>query len=140
MGHHFARPGNRFWPALHRSGFTDRQLHPSEERVLLELGFGITNLVARSSASAAELTNAEYIAGARRLKRKALRYRPAWIAFVGVGAYRIAFGKRRAGFGAQDDMLGPSRLWVLPSTSGLNANHHLPELTVAFRELREAAL
>ncbi|MFN2570033.1 MAG: G/U mismatch-specific DNA glycosylase [Gemmatimonadales bacterium] len=139
VGHHFARPGNRFWPVLHAAGFTSRILGPWEEELLLDAGYGITNLVARATVSAAELQPAELVAGARRLARKAKRYHPRWIAVVGIGAYRTAFGQPRATFGPQSDRLGPARLWVLPNPSGLNANHQLPELTVAFRALRSAA-
>ncbi len=139
VGHHFARPGNRFWPALHRGGFTPRVLTAWEEHLLLEVGCGVTNLVARATATADQLEPAELVAGARRLRRKAERFRPRWIAVVGIGAYRTAFGRARASFGAQSEMVGPARLWVLPNPSGLNANHQLPELAAAFRELCEAA-
>ena len=139
-GHHFARPGNRFWPVLHRAGFTPRMLKPWEERELLDWGCGITNLVARATAAAAELTANEFIAGARRLERKVKRFRPRWVAVVGIGAYRMAFGRPRAVIGPQPERLGPARLWLLPQPSGLNANHQMPELTVAFRELRKAAV
>ena len=139
-GHHFARPGNRFWPVLHRAGFTDRVLAPWEERELLVRGYGITNLVARATAAAAELTANEFIAGARRLERKVKRFRPRWVAAVGIGAYRMAFGRPRAVIGPQPERLGPARLWLLPQPSGLNANHQMPELTVAFRELRKVAV
>ena len=137
VGHHFARPGNRFWPVLYASGFTPRLLQPSEERLLLDWGVGITNLVARATASAAELTAEELVAGARRLRRKAQRHRPQWIAVVGIGAYRLAFGRPRATIGPQPQLLGLSRVWVLPNPSGLNANHQIPELTAAFRQLRD---
>jgi len=139
-GHHFAPPGNRFWPVLHRAGFTDRVLAPWEERELLVRGYGITNLVARATAAAAELTANEFIAGARRLERKVKRFRPRWVAVVGIGAYRMAFGRPRAVIGPQPERLGPARLWLLPQPSGLNANHQMPELTVAFRELRKVAV
>ena len=139
-GHHFARPGNRFWPVLHRAGFTDRILAPWEERELLVRGYGITNLVARATAAAAELTADEFIAGARRLERKVKRFQPRWVAVVGIGAYRMAFGRPSAVIGPQPERLGPARLWLLPQPSGLNANHQMPELTIAFRELRKAAV
>ncbi len=139
VGHHFARPGNRFWPVLHAAGFTDRTLAPWEELELLERGYGITNLVARATAAAAELTADELVAGARRLERRVKRYQPKWVAVVGIGAYCTAFGRTRAVIGPQPERLGPARLWLLPQPSGLNANHQLPELTVAFRELRDAA-
>lgn len=139
VGHHFARPGNRFWPVLNAAGFTPRVLAPWEERVLLDLGYGITNLVARATVSATELTVTELVAGARRLERKVRRYGPRWVAIVGIGAYRTAFGRRRAGFGRQQERLVDAGLWVLPNPSGLNANHQLPELARAFEALRKAA-
>jgi TDG/mug DNA glycosylase family protein len=139
-GHHFARPGNRFWPVLHAAGFTPRVLKPWEERELLEWGYGITNLVARATATAAELGKDEFVAGGRRLERKVKRYRPEWVAVVGIGAYRAAFGRPRALVGPQPERLGPARLWLLPQPSGLNANHQLPELTAAFREVRKYAV
>jgi TDG/mug DNA glycosylase family protein len=137
-GHHFARPGNRFWRALKAAGFTDRVLAPWEETALLARGYGITNLVSRATATADELTRDELIAGRERLARKAARYRPRWIAIVGIGAYRIAFG-RPARIGRQPERLGPSGLWVLPNPSGLNANHQVPDLARAFRALRKVA-
>jgi TDG/mug DNA glycosylase family protein len=137
-GHHFARPGNRFWPVLHGAGFTPRVLKPWEERELLEWAYGITNLVARATATAAELEREEFLAGARRLERKVKRYRPAWVAVVGIGAYRAAFGRPKAMIGPQPERLGPAGLWLLPQPSGLNANHQMPELTAAFRALRTA--
>ncbi len=137
-GHHFARPGNRFWPVLHAAGFSPRVLKPWEERELLESGYGITNLVARATATAAELRREEFIAGVKRLERKARRYNPEWVAVVGIGAYRDGFGRKQAVIGPQPERLGPARLWLLPQPSGLNANHQLPELAAAFRELREA--
>jgi TDG/mug DNA glycosylase family protein len=136
VGHHFARPGNRFWPALYRAGFTDRQLSPFEENQLLDLGYGITNLVARATASAAELANDEYLRGARILEKKVLRYQPHYVAFIGIGAYRTAFGRSHAGLGLQPDRLGSARIWTLPSTSGLNANYRPQDLARLFAELR----
>ena len=138
-GHHFARPGNRFWPALHRSGFTRQRLEPWEEAKLLLRGYGITNLVARTTAVASELTAAELVAGRRRLQRVARRYRPAWIAVLGVGAYRTAFGRPHAVLGRQSECLADSGLWVLPNPSGLNAHYQLADLVRVFGELRRAA-
>jgi TDG/mug DNA glycosylase family protein len=135
-GHHFARPGNRFWPVLHAAGFTPRVLKPWEERELLGWGYGITNLVARATATAAELEREEFLAGARRLARKVKRYQPEWVAVVGIGAYRAAFGRPKAVIGPQAERIGPARLWLLPQPSGLNANHQMPALTAAFRELK----
>lgn len=137
-GHHFARPGNRFWPVLQRAGFTARLLAPWEERELLDSGYGITNLVARATATAAELERGEFLAGARRLAGKVKRYRPQWVAVVGIGAYRAAFGRPKALIGPQEERLGPARLWLLPQPSGLNANHQMPELAKAFRALHTA--
>lgn len=137
-GHHFARPGNRFWPALHLAGFTPRRLQPSEEHLLLDYGCGITNLVARATATAADLRHEELIAGRRRLERLVRRYAPQWVAVVGVGAYRVAFENPRAPLGPQPEVLGRADLWVLPNPSGLNANHQLPQLAEAFAELRRA--
>jgi double-stranded uracil-DNA glycosylase len=137
-GHHFARPGNRFWPALHGAGFTERVLAPSEERELLARGCGITNIVGRATSSAAELDAAELRAGRRTLERKCRRFSPRWIAVLGIGAYRTAFDRPGASVGGQDEMVGGARVWVLPNPSGLNANHQLPDLVRLFRELRRA--
>ena len=139
-GHHFARPGNRFWPALHAAGFTERLVSPWEEHLLLDEGLGITNLVARATVSAAELTVDELRAGRRRLERKVRRYTPRWLAVVGIGAYRIAFERPKALMGAQPEKIGSTGLWVLPNPSGLNANHQLPDLTRAVRALRHQAI
>jgi TDG/mug DNA glycosylase family protein len=137
-GNHFARPGNRFWPALHAAGFTSRLLHPSEERLLLDSGCGVTNLVARSTAAADELEPEEFVAGRRRLAAKVRRYRPRVVAVLGVGAYRLAFGEPKATLGKQPEELQGALLWVLPNPSGLNANHQLPDLARLFRALRKA--
>lgn len=137
-GHHFARPGNRFWPSLRASGFTDRLVGPREERILLDYSLGITNLVARATATAAELGPDELRAGKARLVRKVLRVHPRAVAVLGIGAYRLAFGDSDARVGRQPAMIGRSMLWVLPNPSGLNANHQLPDLARAFRALRLA--
>ena len=136
-GHHFARPGNRFWPALHASGFTPRQLRPDEEQELLTLGLGVTNVVARATATAAELSRAELRVGGERLAELAERWRPAYVAVLGVTAYRAAFGEPRAVLGRQDRRLGPAGVWVLPNPSGLNAHHQPADLARLFGELRE---
>ena len=138
VGHHFARPGNRFWPALHDSGFTPRLLAPEEDGTLLEWGLGITNLVARATVSAAELAPEEYRAGARVLEEKVARFAPAWTAFVGLGAYGMAFGRKRVVVGPQDQGFAGSRVWVLPNTSGLNAQYTPARFAVAFPGLRDA--
>lgn len=135
-GHHFARPGNRFWPALHRAGFTDELLAPWEERRLLDRGLGVTNLVARATAGAAELTALELSAGRRRLERTVRRFRPRCVAVLGIGAYRAAFAEPKASVGLQARRLAGATVWVLPNPSGLNASHQLADLTRAFRALR----
>jgi double-stranded uracil-DNA glycosylase len=138
-GHHFARPGNRFWPALHRSGFTPRQLDPSEQDQLLPLGLGITNVVARGSARADELDPAELVEGGRSLDVKVRRLRPAWLAVLGVVAYRSAYGRPKAVVGPQPERIGTTRLWVLPNPSGLNASYQIDRLSSEFARLRQAA-
>jgi len=135
-GHHFARPGNRFWPTLYAAGFTRRLLKPWEEELLLDQGIGITNLVPRATATAAELTNDELRAGRQRLARKVRRFHPRCVAVVGIGAYRVAFGRPQAAIGLQSELLGGSAVWVLPNPSGLNANHQLPDLAEAFKAVR----
>src|SRR5215208_3107293 len=136
-GHHFARPGNRFWPALYTAGFTDRLLAPYDEQELLPRGYGITNVVNRATATAAELSAKELVAGGQRLQATARRYRPRCIAVLGVTAYRAAFGRPKAGFGQQDERLGEAIVWVLPNPSGLNAHYQPKDLARVFSELRQ---
>jgi len=138
-GHHFARPGNRFWPALHQSGFTPRQLKPAEQNELLDLGLGITNVVDRPTAQAGELSRAEFAAGGENLVKKVLAYEPVWLAVVGITAYRAAFNLPKAVMGRQESTIGPARVWILPNPSGLNAHYTLPKLTAAFAELQAAS-
>jgi TDG/mug DNA glycosylase family protein len=135
-GHHFARPGNRFWPALHLSGFTPRQFRPDEQQLLVGLGLGITNVVARATARADELDAAELRAGGHALTALAERLEARWLAVVGVTAYRVALGRRDAVIGPQAELLGGAKVWVLPNPSGLNASWPLPRLVQAFSELR----
>jgi TDG/mug DNA glycosylase family protein len=137
-GHHFARPGNRFWPTLHQAGFTPRLFHPSEERELLAYGYGITNLVARATATADELSPDELVAGQRRLKAKVKRYGPQVVAVLGISAYRTAFGQKSVSLGKQPEQLENALLWVLPNPSGLNAHYQLADLAAHFRRLHEA--
>jgi len=139
VGHHFARPGNRFWPALHGGGFTDRLLAPHEDRALLPLGYGITNVVSRATASADELSQEELVAGGRTLAAKVRRARPRILAVLGIGAYRSAFGRPRAALGPQEETMGETRIWILPNPSGLNAHYQVADLARLFRELREGA-
>jgi TDG/mug DNA glycosylase family protein len=138
-GHHFARPGNRFWPALHGAGFTPRQLAPAEQGELAGLGLGITNVVARATARADELSVDEMVAGGLRLRELVSRTGPAWLAVVGITAYRIAFDVPAAAVGPQPQRVGETRIWVLPNPSGLNAHYQLPALIAEFARLRHAA-
>lgn len=137
-GHHFARPGNRFWPALHRSGFTPRQLRPEEQQELLALGLGITNVVARTTAKASELTAEEYRSGGEALVEQVTRLAPRALAVLGIGAYRAAFGRPHAAVGRQVERIGDSEVWVLPNPSGLNAHYTLDGIAAEFAKLREA--
>lgn len=136
VGHHFARPGNRFWPTLYRAGFTDHLFSAFEDSLLLERGYGITNVVERATATAAELRPEEYVEGGRRLEAKVRRYRPRVLAVLGVSAYRAAFGKREAVVGRQEEGLGGALVWVLPNPSGLNAHYRLDDLARIYREMR----
>ncbi len=140
VGHHFARPGNRFWPALHRAGFTDRELSPFEERELLAFGIGVTNLVAHATAGEVDIPSEDIARAKARLERKVKRYAPHWVAILGVGAFRKAWKAPRAVIGRQDFSISTTQVWILPNPSGLNAHFQLPALTVAFRELRAATL
>ena len=135
-GHHFARPGNRFWPTLHGAGFSKRLLHPSEQDELLKDGYGITNLVNRATATADEVEPSEFAAGREMLAGKVRKYRPQVVAFLGVGAYCHAFGIKSAAVGRQAERFEGAEVWVLPNPSGLNANYQLPDLVRLFRQLR----
>src|SRR5262245_4381967 len=137
--HHFGRPGNRFWPALYAGGFTPRLYSPFESPELLKLGYGITNLVNLATARADELNAGELIEGARRLERKDRRYRPRFVAIVGITSYRIAFCRPRAHLGRQHETIADASLWVLPNPSGLNANHQPRHLKVLLSELHDAS-
>lgn len=139
VGHHFARPGNRFWKALHGAGLTHRLLRPDEEQELLRAGLGITNVVARATANAAELVEEDYRLGAKRLVSKLQRYRPQWIAFVGLGAYRRVAEDPKARVGEQRADFGGVKTWALPNPSGLNAHYQLDALIRVYAELARAA-
>jgi len=138
-GHHFARPGNRFWATLHGAGFTPRVLAPEEAASLPAYGLGVTNLVARTTAVASELTDEELRAGAAHLREIVERDHPCFVAFVGVSSYRIAFDRPKATVGRQEERLGSAVVWVLPNPSGLNAHYQLPQLVPLFGALRDAA-
>jgi len=140
VGHHFARPGNRFWPALHAAGFTPRRFSPFEDAELLPLGCGLTNIACRATAAAEEVPAGELLAGARRLRRKLTRYRPAAVAFLGITAYRAAFDRPAAVLGRQEERLADSVVWVLPNPSGLNAHYRLADLAALFADLRRAGV
>ena len=139
IGHHFGRPGNRFWPALYAGGFTPRLLSPYDERLLLDWGWGITNLVNKATARADQLTQADLVEGGRILVEKVARYRPRCLAILGISAYRAAFNQPKASLGKQDRQLAGADLWVLPNPSGLNAHYQVAELGALFQELRLAA-
>ena len=135
VGHHFARPGNRFWRSLYAAGFTDRLLSPFEDRDLLQFGYGLTNIVDRSSARADELDAEELIIGQQQLAAKVQHYRPQCLAVLGIGAYRTAFNRPKAVMGRQDESLDGAIVWVLPNPSGLNAHYQLEDLKRVYREL-----
>ncbi len=138
-GHHFARPGNRFWPALHVSGFTPRQLLPAEQDRLLDYGLGITNVAPRATARADELSDEELREGGLALIAKVRRHRPRWLAVAGITAYRTAFGERTARIGPQERVIGDTRIWALPNPSGLNAHWTPRTMAEEFARLRAAA-
>jgi TDG/mug DNA glycosylase family protein len=134
--HHFARPGNRFWPTLYKAGFTQRLLRPDEEQELLTYGYGITNIVERASVAAAELTADELAVGGRQLQAKVDRYRPQVLAILGISAYRLAFDRPRAVLGQQPETIGTAQLYILPNPSGLNAHYTPTDLARVFGEFR----
>ena len=139
IGHHFGRPGNRFWKVLHLAGFTPRELSPFEERALLRYGCGVTNLVNYATARADELDREDLRRGGKRLERTVRRWRPRTVAVLGMEAYREAFGRRRAGVGEQEERVAGARVWVLPNTSGLQASYQLSDLVRLFAQLRIAS-
>lgn len=138
IGHHFGRPGNRFWKALHLAGFTPRELSPFEERELLRYGCGVTNLVNVATARADELDDADLVRGGARLARTVRRWRPKAVAILGMDAYRKAFARRRSAVGLQEERVDDAAVWVLPNTSGLQASYQLADLVRLFGALRAA--
>jgi double-stranded uracil-DNA glycosylase len=136
--HHFARPGNRFWKALAASGFTETVLSPYDERQLLDVGIGITNLVRTATRSAAEITPAQLRRGAVNLERKVKRWRPGAVAMLGLEAYRAGFDCKRATIGRQQDWAGGAQLWVLPNPSGIQAHYPFGRLVAELQDLRAA--
>ncbi|MDQ2746172.1 MAG: G/U mismatch-specific DNA glycosylase [Acidobacteriota bacterium] len=137
-GFHFARPGNRFWKALHLGGFTDRILHPSEEHELLENGYGITSFCKRTTARADELRVEEFIAGGKTLIKKIEKFKPRNLAVLGIGAYRAAFQNPKAQMGLQTGKIAGANVWLLPNPSGLNAHYQLSDLGRLYGEVRRA--
>ena len=135
VGHHFARPGNRFWRSLYAAGFTERLLAPFEDRDLLQFGYGLTNIVDRSSARADELDAEELVIGQQQLAAKVQHYRPQCLAVLGISAYRTAFNRPKAVMGKQNESLDGAIVWVLPNPSGLNAHYQLEDLKRVYREL-----
>jgi len=138
IGCHFGHPGNRFWKAMHQAGFTDRLLSPYEQEQLIASGCGVTNLVTRATARAAELSAEELRAGRAALEQKIRRFRPESVAVLGIGAYRTGFSQAKAPVGPQPEKLAGALLWVLPNPSGLNGAYPLPILAPLFRNLYEA--
>ena len=138
VGHHFARPGNRFWPALHRGGFTPDLMKPENDVQLLELGLGLTNVATRATVAAADLEISELRAGGPLLVAKIEKFRPRWLAILGIGAYRVAFDEPKSVIGRQARVIGATKIWVLPNPSGLNAHYTPTALAAKFRELHEA--
>ncbi len=138
VGHHFARPGNRFWRALHQGGFTPHQIAPADDAQLLSYGLGLTNVAARATVAATDLSNEELRQSAPALLAKIERYQPRWLAILGIGAYRVAFGEPKAKIGRQARTIGDTKIWVLPNPSGLNAHYPPAALAAKFRELHEA--
>lgn len=136
VGHHFARPGNRFWKALHEGGFTSRLFAPDEDRDLLNFGLGITNVAPQATVAAADLSLNELREGGISLREKVLQYTPHTLAILGISAYRVAFEQPLATLGLQAETIGATRIWVLPNPSGLNAHYQPADLARLFRELR----
>jgi TDG/mug DNA glycosylase family protein len=139
VGYHFGRPGNRFWKVIHLAGFTPSQLQPSHQAELLRFCLGITNLVPRATATADQLAPAELRQGAAELERKVEAFKPKFVAFLGLGAYRSAFGRKDAQVGLQTHPIGDSKVWLLPNPSGLNAYYQINDLVGLYRNLMEAA-
>ena len=135
-GCHFGNPANRLWPTLHLAGLTPRRLHPSEGAELLRLGIGVTNFVNHATATAAEISREQLVASRARVESTVLAWQPRVVAFLGLSAYRVAFGRPRAAVGRQDERIGASVGWLLPNPSGLNAHYQLPDLARAYGEVR----
>ncbi|MFC5679617.1 mismatch-specific DNA-glycosylase [Aeromicrobium endophyticum] len=140
-GMHFARPGNRFYPALRLAGILpDDALTPElAAPLLIDRGVGITNIVARSSARADELEDDELLSGRVRLEELVEDRRPRVVAFAGITSYRIAYGEKKAKPGPQTRVLSGAQVWVVPNPSALNAHETVASLAAAYRAAAEAA-
>jgi double-stranded uracil-DNA glycosylase len=139
IGHHFAGYSNRFWPLLYDSRLVSERIAAEDDDRLREWGLGITNLVPRMTPGIDSLRPAEYVAGARVLRRKLRRFTPPIVALVGVSIYRSLFnvrGGRHVSLGLQTEELEGARVFVLPNPSGRNANFSYAEMLAAFRSLR----
>lgn len=134
-GHHFVGRNNRFWPVLHRAGFTPAEISPEDDRLLLEYGCGITSVVARATRGADELSPDEFTAAAIEFERKITRYRPRFVAFLGKAAYAGMTGQRHIDWGRQPDRISDTPVWVLPNPSGRNRSFPLDRLVSAYRGL-----
>jgi TDG/mug DNA glycosylase family protein len=135
-GHHFARPGAARARSGCPAGLTPRRLAPDEDAELLRYGLGVTNLVARPSRTAAELSREELRDGGEALAALVSRYRPRVLAVLGVTAWRWAFERPKAVLGRQPERIGGVDTWVAPNPSGLNAHHQLPDLARLYAQLR----
>ena len=142
---HFAHPGNRFYPALLRAGVITLPINPAagmndaERQHLIDRGIGITNIADRATARAAELSRDELRNGAHRLEDKVARWQPRVVAVAGITAFRIAFDRRRASTGRQDETFAGAELWIVPNPSGLNAHETITSLAAAYRRVAKAA-
>ncbi|MEV7648524.1 mismatch-specific DNA-glycosylase [Arthrobacter sp. NPDC089319] len=144
-GSHFARPGNRFYPALAAAGITDHLIRAGEGMAeedrdhLISRGVGITNIVPRATARADELGPDELRAGARRLEEMIEALGPRVVAVAGISAYRVGFGRPKAQLGRQPERMGGAELWAVPNPSGLNAHHNVASLAAVYRQAALAA-
>jgi TDG/mug DNA glycosylase family protein len=139
VGHNFARPGNRFYPALHAAGFTPRLLAPEEDVDLPAYGVGIANIASRPTRDAAQLSREELRAGAAELETLVADVQPRLVAILGLTAYRAAFGRPKATMGLQDETIGGRPVWILPNPSGLNAHYKPADFARLYAEVRTFA-
>jgi len=140
LGYHFANKSNRFWRAIHLSGFTSKQLQPEEARMLLDYGCGLTSAVQRPTVSAGDLSRADFIEARPMFERKIRRYRPRHLAFLGKPACSVFLNQRELSWGRQPVLFGGAAVWVLPNPSGLNCAFTLEMLTTTYKELFDASV